>query len=73
MIQKWYEVSCDYCGRVINQYIDKKPTKEMLEADGVVCTATKQFCSETCCGEWNHDRQARQYLNLRQDGRIHKD
>ena len=73
MIQKWYEVTCDYCGAGINHYIGSRPTREMLEADGAVCTATKHFCSETCWGEWNHDCQQRQYQNLQPDGRIHND
>lgn len=57
MIQKWYEVTCDYCGSGINHYIGSRPTRKMLEADGAVCTATKHFCSEMCWGEWNYDRQ----------------
>lgn len=44
MILKWYEVTCDYCGAAINHYAGK-PTRGMLEADGAICTATKQFCS----------------------------
>lgn len=43
MIMKWYEVTCDYCGRGINHYIARKPTKKQLEADGAICTATKIF------------------------------
>ena len=71
MIQRWYELTCDYCGCGINHYIAHKPNRDRLEADRVVCTATKQFCSEKCLAEWNHDRQAKQYMNLRQRGRIH--
>lgn len=73
MIQKWYEVTCDYCGAGINHYIGCRPTRKMLEGDGVVCTATKQFCGEICRDEWNHDRQLRQYMNLHPNGRIHND
>ena len=73
MIQRWYEVTCDYCGCGINHYAVRKPTKEMLEADGAVCTATKQFCSDECYANWQHDRQERQYTNLHPDGRIHNE
>ena len=73
MIQKWYEVTCDYCGEVINHYIGKKPSNEEIQADGGVTTATKQFCCEECFGDWNHYRQERQYGNLRQNGRIHNE
>lgn len=71
MIEKWYEVSCDYCGHVINHYINIRPPKEMLEEDGAICTATKQFCSNECFANWQHDKQAKQYLNLKQNGKLH--
>lgn len=71
MIQKWYEVTCDYCGRGINHYISRKPTKESIKEDGAVCTATHQFCDDECYANWLHDKQERQYMNLRQRGRIH--
>lgn len=72
MVQKWYEVTCDYCGVAINHYIGIRPTRKMLEDDGVVCTPTKQFCNEICWGEWNHDNQEKRYLNLRQKGKYNK-
>lgn len=59
MIQKWYEVTCDYCGHGINHYIGKKPSNAMIEDDGAICTATNHFCSEECFANWNHDRLAR--------------
>lgn len=71
MIHKYYEVLCDYCGRTINHYPDRKPNNEKLRKDGIFITATKQFCNEICWGEWNHDRQEHQYMNLKQKGRIH--
>ena len=73
MIQKLYEVTCDYCGTGINHYMGSRPTLKELKADEVICTATKQFCSETCWGEWNHDRQQQKYLNLHPGGKIHKE
>lgn len=71
MVTRVYEVTCDYCGICLNRYIGKKPTMEELKVDGFVATATKVFCSERCQGDWNHDRNEKQYLNLRQNGRIH--
>ena len=72
MIERWYEVTCDYCGSVINHYIDRKPTREEIEEDGGVTTGTKQFCCKECWGNWNHDRQERIYGNLKQNGSIHR-
>lgn len=70
MIQRWYEVTCDYCGCGINHYAVGKPTREMLEEDGIVCTATKQFCSDECYANWQHDRLERQHMNLYPNGLI---
>lgn len=72
MIQKWYKVTCDYCGCVINHYIGKKPTKGELEADGALCSASKQFCNDKCFACWQHDMQEKRYLNLHHDGKIHR-
>lgn len=65
MLEKWYELSCDYCGTCINHYIGRRPSREELEADGVYCTATKHFCCETCWSEWNHYRKPKQYINIK--------
>lgn len=73
MIHKYYEVLCDYCGATINHYPERKPTNELLKRQGVTITATKQFCSEECYANYNHDRQQRQYLNLHPDGRINRE
>lgn len=73
MIERCYEVSCDYCGRTLNHYIKKRPSNELLRQDGFVTTPTKQFCDEECWGSWNHDRKQRQYLNIHPDGRIHRE
>lgn len=73
MIQKLYEVTCDYCGDVINLYIGRKPSRNELEADRTICTATKQFCSDHCFASWQHDQQVRSYLNLHPDGKIHRE
>lgn len=73
MIHKYYEVVCDYCGRTLNHYSYLKPDNELLRKHGFFTTATKQFCNETCFGDWKHDRQSRQYMNLKQKGIIHRD
>lgn len=71
MIQKLYEVYCDYCGNCLNHYMGRKPTRQELINDGFFCTATKQFCNEMCWGDYNHDLQQTRYLNIRTDGKIH--
>lgn len=71
MVQKWYEVTCDYCGRCLNHYIGKKPTKNELINDGFSCTSTKVFCDEACFAYWNHDKQERQFFNINPSGKIH--
>lgn len=70
MIYRYYELRCDYCGCVINHYPIRKPDNELLRKEGILHTSTKQFCSDECFANWNHDRQAKQYFNLRQQGRI---
>ena len=71
MIEKFYEVRCDFCDSVINHYPNNRPTRKNIEAYGGVCTATKHFCSDVCYANWKHDCQERQYMNLKQNGRIH--
>lgn len=71
MIHKYFEVLCDYCGGTVNHYPERKPDNETLRKDGIVHTRTKQFCSDACYADWLHDKQERQYINLRQRGRIH--
>lgn len=71
MIRKLYEVTCDYCGRTINHYIGKKPSKELLERDGAVITATKQFCCDACYADYKHDLDEKRYLNINPSGHIH--
>ena len=73
MMEKWYELTCDYCGARINYYFGRRPSRAELEADGVYCTATKHFCNEKCWSDWNHDRQQKQYLNIHPDGKIHNE
>lgn len=71
MIYRFYDVYCDYCGRLIHTYADREPNNEDLKMDVSVVTSKRQFCSERCYDDWNHDRQSKQYSNLRQNGRIH--
>lgn len=66
MIHRYYEVCCDYCGNTINHYPFRKPSNDLLRKDGIVHTSTRQFCSPECYDNWNHYRQARQYMNLKQ-------
>lgn len=72
MIFRFFEVRCDYCERVINLYPLKKPNNKILQRDCEVITSTKQFCSEICFAEYNHDLQVRRYLNLKQKGKINR-
>lgn len=52
MIQKWYEVTCDNCGDVINHYIGRKPYNFELINDGVVLKKNKHFCCIDCYNEY---------------------
>lgn len=72
MITKWYEVTCDYCGRVINHY-SKKPSNELLDSDGAVTIGTKQFCCEACKGDYKHELDEKRYLNINPRGNIHRE
>lgn len=35
MIRKWYEVTCDSCGKGLNHYPQLKPTSTDLRNDGI--------------------------------------
>lgn len=71
MIRRYYDVLCDYCDCTINHYPDHKPSINIMRRDGVCCTSTKQFCSEVCYANYMHDKLERQYMNLKQNGKIH--
>lgn len=71
MLQKWYELSCDYCGSCIKHYIGRKPSREKLTADGVFTQGQKHFCSDACAAGFLHDLSKKKYLNLKQNGKIH--
>jgi len=71
MITRWYEVSCDYCGSVINHYKRRKPSREELSVNGAFTTATKQFCNVNCYSNYMHDLNEKRYLNINPSGRIH--
>ena len=73
MITKWYEVTCDYCGRAINHYVGKKPSRELMESNGTITTPTKQFCCEACMDDYNHDMWQKRYLNINPNGSIHRE
>lgn len=62
MIEKWYEVTCDYCGGVLNHYIGRKPSTKELRSDGFICTDSNQFCSEECFENWRHNWQDKKKL-----------
>lgn len=48
MIEKWYEVTCDYCGKALNHYINMKPTTKMLKEDDIVVHNNHTFCDKEC-------------------------
>lgn len=52
MIEKWYEVSCDNCGYVINHYAGNKPSKQELQEDGAFIKGNLVFCNKDCYKEY---------------------
>ena len=48
MIRRWYEVTCDCCGKGLNHYIDIKPTTKMLKEDDIVVHNNHTFCDKEC-------------------------
>ena len=52
MIQKWYEVTCDNCGTVINHYIGRKPYNFELLRDDAILKGDKQFCRNSCYNKY---------------------
>lgn len=71
MFQKYYELSCDYCGAVINHYVAKKPSWGLMLHEGVVIKGNKHFCSFLCRDEYLRDLGEKRCLNLKQNGKIH--
>ena len=57
MIEKWYEVTCDYCGWALNHYVGNKPTKKELENDGFIVYKGMDFCSERCLNDWKAEHE----------------
>lgn len=57
MIEKWYEVTCDYCGFAINHYVGNKPGKKELENDGFIVYKGLVFCSKQCFNDWKAEQE----------------
>lgn len=57
MIEKWYEVTCDYCNWALNHYIGNKPTREELEDDGFIVYKGMVFCGEECFENWKKENK----------------
>lgn len=57
MIEKLYEVTCDYCGFAINQYAGNKPSKKELENDGFIVYKGLVFCSKQCFNDWKAEQK----------------
>ena len=67
MIQKWYEVTCDYseCGCVIRHYMGDtiKDVVEQVKNDGAIvkyCKGRRQpyiFCNEECYNNWVRENE----------------
>ena len=68
MIEKWYEVSCDLCGQVINHYIGNKPTTEELKEDGAVLYKSHIFCCEKCYDKFKQKEDERRYKIRKEKG-----
>lgn len=66
MIKKFYECTCDYCGRVINHYPDIRPTKEDFKEIGAVVYGRKIFCDNRCLANYRHDLTEIRVGNLKQ-------
>lgn len=56
MLEKWYELSCDYCGGAINHYPDRKPSKELLKKDCAVVSGDKHFCTQGCYEQYKKQK-----------------
>lgn len=55
MIEKWYEVTCDYCGKAVNHYIGNKPNKNELIEDGFFVYKKLIFCDKECFKKWKSE------------------
>ena len=64
MIEKWYEVTCDYCGAAVNHYPGVKPTRKELENDGLVVFKDKVFCDQECLDSWKRENRLGIYKPL---------
>ena len=49
MIQKYYEISCDFCGCAIGHYsMSKELAFSMAEDDGMITEKGKHYCDIRC-------------------------
>lgn len=55
MIEKWYEVTCDYCADAINHYIGNKPSRQEMVDDGIIVVNNKHFCSNDCYNKYKNN------------------
>lgn len=55
MIQLHYEVFCDECGELIDDYLHFKPSLEKLRTDGIKIFKGYHFCSAYCFQKWYRD------------------
>ncbi len=46
MIERYYEVVCDFCGCA--DHYKQNPTKSFLQDMGWICVRGKHFCDEDC-------------------------
>lgn len=58
MIQKYYQIICDYCHDCIdNGMINTKSTIQMAKEQGMIVYKGHHFCCKECLENWKIDPQ----------------
>lgn len=66
MIRKWYEYSCDMCGRGITHLTYRCVSKKEFENIGIILYDNKHFCCEECKDTYinkNKENKRKDYIN----------
>lgn len=66
MIRKWYEYSCDMCGRGITHLTYKCVSKKEFENIGIILYDNNHFCCEECRDTYinkNKENKRKDYIN----------
>ena len=65
MVKRYWEITCDYCGRILgrNEYFRPRPDQC---SDVAFVKGKHVFCNANCASEYSHDLTVKHASNLKQ-------